>query len=339
LTAVGEEPQSLERIGFDPFFRAQLDGLDGGRAPARIAIAHGESYVAWTGAGIRKAILVGRRVASWQNAAERPQVGDWVTGTDSAPSGTLVIEHLLERRTCLVRRATGGRAEAQVIAANVDVVGIVSAFGGGEHEEQDRRLIHESQLRRYLAAVEQSRARPVLVVNKSDLSPNPDAVAETLARLFPGVAVVVTSVQSGVGVEPLRSSLSPGQTLALVGLSGVGKSTLVNALLGRVAQQVGSVRQRDARGRHTTSHRELFLTEAGTLLIDTPGMREMDLWELDRVAAFDDVAALAAACRFSDCRHVTEPACAVHVAVESGALSAERWNAYQQRQQPRRFRT
>jgi len=216
----------------------------------------------------------------------------------------------------------------------------VSAFGGGAHEAQDRRLIDEGQLRRYLAAVEQSRAKPVLVVNKSDLSPNPDAVAETLARLFPGVAVVVTSVQGGVGVEQLRSCLARGQTLALVGLSGVGKSTLVNALLGRVAQQVGSVRPRDARGRHTTSHRELFLTEAGTLLIDTPGMRELDLWQLDdEVAAFDDVVALAAACRFSDCRHLSEPACAVHAAVESGALSAERWNAYRQRQQPRRFRT
>lgn len=336
---MGEEPPSLERIGFGPFFEAQLDGVEGGRAPARIAIAHGESYVAWTGAGVRKAVLVGRRAASWQTPAERPQVGDWVAGTDSAASGTLVIEHLLERRTCLVRRATGARAEAQVIAANVDVVGIVSAFGGGKHEEQDRRLINESQLRRYLAAVEQSRAKPVLVVNKSDLSPNPGAVAETLARLFPGVAVVITSVQRGVGVGQLQSCLARGQTLALVGLSGVGKSTLVNALLGREAQQVGSVRQRDARGRHTTSHRELFLTEAGTLLIDTPGMREMDPWELDDVAAFDDVVALAAACRFSDCRHVTEPACAVHAAVEDGALSAERLNAYRQRQQPGRFRT
>jgi ribosome biogenesis GTPase len=338
LTAVGEEPESLERIGFDPFFQAQLDGLEGGRAPARIAIAHGESYIAWTGAGVRKAVLVGRRAASWQTAAERPQVGDWVAGTDSASSGTLVIEHLLERRTCLVRRATGARAEAQVIAANVDVVGIVSAFGGGKHEDQDRSLINEGQLRRYLAAVEQSRAKPVLVVNKSDLSPNPGAVAETLARLFPGVAVVVTSVQRGVGVAQLQSFLARGQTLALVGLSGVGKSTLVNALLGREAQQVGSVRQRDARGRHTTSHRELFLTAAGTLLLDTPGMREMDLWALDDVAAFDDVVALAATCRFSDCRHVTEPACAVHAAVESGALSPERWDAYRQRQQPGRFR-
>ena len=275
---LSEATSNLERIGFDPFFAAQLGELDGGLVPARIAIAHGESYIAWTRAGVRKAILVGRGGASWQTPADRPQVGDWVTGTDSAASGALIIEHLLERRTCLVRRAAGGRAEAQIIAANADIVGIVVAFDSSKHEEPDRHLINENQLRRYLAAVEQSGAKPVLIVNKSDLSADPTSVAETLTRLFPGAPFVFTSAQRGAaGAERLRPWLGRGQTLALVGMSGVGKSTLVNALLGRVAQQVGHVRQRDARGRHTTSHRELFLMETGALLIDTPGMREMDL--------------------------------------------------------------
>jgi ribosome biogenesis GTPase / thiamine phosphate phosphatase len=324
---------SLEAIGFYPFFEAQLDGLDGGLVPARIAIAHGESYVSWTRDGIRKAVLSGRRLGSWQLSVDRPQVGDWVTGTYSDAAGALVIEHLLERRTCLVRRAAGERAEAQVIASNVDVVGIVSAFGEGKDEARERRLINEGRLRRYLAAVEQSGAAPILIVNKSDLSAEPEDIAGTLTRLFPGVPVVLLSAQRDLGIERLRPFIRAGQTLALVGMSGVGKSTLVNALLGRLAQEVGEVRKGDARGRHTTTHRELFVTESGALLIDTPGMRELGLWEVDDVTSFDDVVALATTCRFSDCRHMTEPGCAIRPALESGELSAERWTSYGQQQQ------
>ncbi|MEA2701210.1 MAG: ribosome biosis GTPase / thiamine phosphate phosphatase [Myxococcales bacterium] len=324
---------SLSSIGFDPFFEAQLGALDGGLVPARIAIAHGESYVSWTRDGVRKAVLSGRRLATWRIAADRPQVGDWVTGTYSDTTGALIIEHLLARRTCLIRRAAGERAEAQIIASNVDVVGIVSAFGDGQDDARDRRLINEGRLRRYLAAVEQSRASPLLIVNKSDLSAKPDEVADGLARLFPGVPIVLMSGQQGLGIERLQPWVRPGQTLALVGMSGVGKSTLVNALLGRDAQDVGAVRESDARGRHTTTHRELFLTESGALLIDTPGMREMGLWEIDDVTSFDDVVALTTACRFTDCRHQTEPGCAIRAALESGALTAERWSSYQQQQQ------
>jgi ribosome biogenesis GTPase len=331
-------PPSLEAIGFTPFFEAQLAALDGGREPARIAIAHGESYVSWTRDGVRKAMLSGRNLAAWKTAAERPAVGDWVTGTYSESAGGLVIEHLLARRTCLVRRAAGERDEAQVIASNVDVVGIVSAFGDGRDVARDRRLINDERLGRYLAAVGQSGAAPVFIVNKSDLTATPETVTDTLGRLFPGVPIVLTSGLDdgdgdGRGLDGLAAFVRPGQTLVLVGMSGVGKSTLVNALLGRAAQQVGEVRASDARGRHTTTHRELFLTASGALLLDTPGMRELGLWEVEEVTSFDDVTDLETSCRFSDCRHDTEPGCAIRAALENGALSAERWTHYGQQKQ------
>lgn len=324
---------SLEAIGFTPFFEAQLDALDGGREPARIAIAHGESYISWTRDGVRKAMLSGRNLAAWKTAAERPAVGDWVTGTYSESAGGLVIEHLLARRTCLVRRAAGERDEAQVIASNVDVVGIVSAFGDGRDVARDRRLINDERLGRYLAAVGQSGAAPVFIVNKADLTAAPETVTDTLGRLFPGVPIVLTSGQDGRGLDGLAPFVRPGQTLVLVGMSGVGKSTLVNALLGRAAQLVGEVRASDARGRHTTTHRELFVTASGALLLDTPGMRELGLWEVEEVTSFDDVTSLETSCRFSDCRHHTEPGCAIRAALENGDLSAERWAHYGQQKQ------
>lgn len=268
----------LKRIGFGPFFEAQLAQLEPGLVPARIAIAHGESYVAWTAAGVGKALIVGRRLTTWQTTADRPQVGDWVAGAYSTELQALLIEHRLERQTCLVRQAAAERPELQIIAANIDVVGIVSALGDGNDPRRDLRLINENRLRRYLGAVAQSRARPLLIVNKSDLSPDPTAVATALAGSFPDVPVVVLSGQQGVGMERLEPWLGRGQTLVLVGMSGVGKSTLVNTLMGRAAQRVGAVRASDAKGRHTTTHRELVVLPNGALLIDTPGMREMALW-------------------------------------------------------------
>ena len=280
LTGVSSDGghDELERIGFGPFFQSQLAQLSPGLVPARIAIAHGESYVAWTATGAGKALITGRRLATWPTAAERPCVGDWVAGVRSPELQALLIEHRFERQTCLVRQAAAERPELQVIAANVDVVGIVCALGEGNDPDRDLRLINESRLSRYLGAVAQSRARPLIIVNKSDLSREPAAVPAALAASFPDVPVVFMSGQQGVGMEQLEPWLGRGQTLVLVGVSGVGKSTLVNTLLGRTAQRVGAVRASDARGRHTTTHRELVLLPNGALLIDTPGMREMALW-------------------------------------------------------------
>ena len=275
---MSETGHGLERIGFGPFFAEQVASLDAGLVPARIAIAHGESYVAWTDAGVCKAMSVGRRLAEWQTPSDRPCVGDWVVGARSAELGALLIERRLERRTCLVRQAAADRADLQVIAANVDVVGIVSALGDGEDAKQERWLVNEDRLRRYLTAVEHSGARPLLVLNKSDLHRDPGAVAARLGEAFPGVPIVALSGAAQTGLEGLGPWLGAGETLVLVGMSGVGKSTLVNAQLRRHAQRVTAVPDSDDRGRHTTTHRELFAMSGGAFLIDTPGMREMTLW-------------------------------------------------------------
>jgi ribosome biogenesis GTPase len=329
---------TLEAIGFDSQFESQVAALGGDLVPARIAIAHGESYIAWTERGSCKAVLAGSR-AGWKDAIDRPQVGDWVAGNFSESLDAFLIAHLLERRTCLLRQASGKRPEPQVIAANVDVVGIVSAFGEGK-SARERRLINEPRVRRYLAIAEQSRAQPILIVNKVDLTTDPQAVTDPFAQTFPGIPVVLTSALTGLGLDGLGPWLPPGKTLALIGMSGVGKSTLVNALVGRATQRTGEVRESDARGRHTTTHRELIVMKSGALLIDTPGMRELGVWETEGDGGgptagsdFDDVIALAASCRFGDCRHMTEPGCAIHEALATGRLSAERWASYQKQGQ------
>jgi ribosome biogenesis GTPase len=326
-----EAGSTLEAIGYDAHFQSRLAALEGVFVPARIAIAHGESYIAWTGSGSCKAVLVGKQVARWEKAVDRPQVGDWVAATLSESGDSLLIEHLLERRTCLMRQASGGRAVAQVIAANVDVVGIVVALGEGK-SARGGRLINEPQLQRYLAAVGQSRAQALLIVNKSDLSSDPAVITEPLGRRFPGVPVVLISAKNALGLDGLAPFLPPGRTLGLVGMSGVGKSTLVNALVGRAALRTGGVRESDARGRHTTTHRELVRMESGALLIDTPGMRELGLWEAEAPGGFEDVLAIAAGCRFGDCRHATEPGCAIGAALADGSLSPERWAGYRSQQ-------
>ncbi len=280
----GEHP--LRDIGFDAHFEAALTAVGGDLIPARIAIAHGESYVAWTADGVKTAVIVGSRSHVWQTPAERPQVGDWIAGRQPDASGPLFIEQLLTRKTCLMRRAAGERMEAQVIASNIDVVGVVSALDTNMSGARAQRLINETRLERYLVAVNQSGAKPLLIVNKCDLREDAAELLTKLRETFPDVSLLMTSGANAEGLDSILSHLAPSETLVLVGMSGVGKSTLVNALLGRQTQLVQAVRAGDARGRHTTTHRELFKLPSGALLIDTPGMRELGVWDPQGATAF-----------------------------------------------------
>ncbi len=314
------EPSSL---GFGPFFVSQLESGDGGdTVPARIAAEHRGAYEVWSRAGASPARLAGRLRRELEGRA-LPGVGDWVilAGAPRADE-PVVIERVLERRTLFTRGAAGRAARVQVVAANVDLVFVVCGL------DEDFNL---RRLERYLARVGASGAEPVAILSKADLCADvADRVAE-LERRVGGVPVLVTSALGREGLEAVRARVPAGATVALVGSSGAGKSTLVNALLGEERLPTGPIRASDGRGRHVTTHRQLVLLPGGGLLLDTPGMRELALSDEDGLdLAFADLTALAARCRYRDCRHEAEPGCAVRAAVESGALDPEQVEHHQQ---------
>jgi ribosome biogenesis GTPase / thiamine phosphate phosphatase len=307
---------TLAALGFDEFFAAQRDALPAEWVPARIA-AEGQSSFHLAGCRAPLGDLAGRLLSS-RHKIERPVVGDWVAVLDGAERAA--IQHLFERRTALVRRAAGTQTEVQVVVANVDVFFVVTATD---------RDFNARRLERYVAAVWNSGASPVIVLNKIDLAEDAEALLETIDSVAIGVPVVRASARSGEGLEALRAYIGPGKTVGFVGSSGVGKSSLANRLLGRAAQAVGDLRS-DERGRHTTTARQLILVPEGGVLIDTPGMRELGLLEDagGLATSFADVLEFAARCRFRDCAHAGEPGCAVAAAIESGELPAPRFQSY-----------
>jgi ribosome biogenesis GTPase len=257
-----------------------------------------------------------------------PVAGDWVAASEH-PGGAL-IHAVLPRATAFVRRAANTSHQAQVVAANVDVALLVASLNA------DFNL---RRLERYLAAAWRSGARPVIVLTKSDLCLDLEAmVAEAEAAAF-GEPVIAVSALTGEGLPALAAHLAPGQTAALLGSSGVGKSTLVNALCGEAAMATQAIREADARGRHTTTHRELIRLPGGALLLDTPGMRELGLWEAEEAvgALFEDVEQIAGACKYGDCSHRSEPGCAVRAALEAGELDSGRWASWKKLQKELAF--
>jgi ribosome biogenesis GTPase / thiamine phosphate phosphatase len=247
-------------------------------------------------------------------------VGDWVAVRPDGPDGLYEVAALAERRSAFTRRAAGGTTEEQVVAANVDVVLIVVSLAA---------KLSPRRTERYLALAWQSGATPVVVLSKADLCDDlPLAVASVEAVAF-GVPVVPVSAVTGEGLDELRAHVAPGRTVAFLGLSGVGKSTLVNTLAGSEVLRVQDVRG-DGKGRHTTTHRELVVLPQGGVLLDTPGMRGLLLWDASEGVeqAFGDVEEVAAQCRFADCGHETEPGCAVRAALRDGRLSHTRYDSW-----------
>ncbi len=266
-----------------------------------------------------RARVAGKLVYRFTAAADFPVVGDRVTlGLPQDVPGDAVILEVLPRRSLLLRTAAGPKKYSQPIAANLDVLFICTSLN---QELRQRRL------ERYLSAARGAGGAPVIVLTKADLCADAQERREQVERDNPGVEILCCSARNGADVEQVRARIGGGQA-AFVGSSGVGKSTLLNALIGEEALRTSAVREDDARGRHTTTHRQLVRLPGGGAVIDTPGMREFALDESDVEGAFEDIEALAASCRFANCAHGQEPGCAVRRAVESGAIERGRYENY-----------
>ena len=313
---------TLAELGWDESFADAFEPYEKiGLIPARVVARHHGPCELLAEEGPLGGLPAGRLAED-----ELPVAGDWVAARPLPGERKALIEAVLPRRSAFTRKEAWRRTAAQVVAANVDVVFLVSAFGLD---------LNPRRIERYLTASWESGATPVIVLNKADTSADPAGDAAPVEAVAMGVPVHHVSAATGEGLELLEAHLGLGRTAALLGSSGVGKSTLVNRLAGRAVMDTGGVRLDDERGRHTTTHRELVpLPDGRGLLLDTPGMRELQLWADEEAldATFAEVTALAAECRFADCSHVREPGCAVRAALDSGVLAEERWESYRKLQ-------
>jgi ribosome biogenesis GTPase len=289
--------------------------------PARVVIEFNYLYRVALAGGELEAVLAGRLKHRATSRGELPAVGDWVVLRKRPDEDRGAIVAVLPRRSRFSRRMAGNVTDEQVVAANVDVIFIVMSL------DADFSL---RRLERYLLLARESGAAPVVLLTKPDVCDDvPAHVAEVVA-VTGDVPVHVASPKLNQGIDQVASYLIAGRTGALLGSSGVGKSSIINRLIGEDVRKTRDVREADSKGRHTTMHRELVVLPNGGLVIDTPGMRELQLWEVGEAVGetFDDVEALAAGCRFTDCRHRDEPRCAVKAAVSDGRLSADRLESY-----------
>jgi ribosome biogenesis GTPase / thiamine phosphate phosphatase len=303
----------LDELGWNDELSEQLEP---GLVPGRVAAAHRGAFDIWTAADAVRVSLPGKLVHDGIDVA----VGDWVGLEES------LIRQVLPRHSAIVRNSAGLATSAQTLAANVDVAFVVSSFGP---DLEPRRI------ERYLVTIWESGATPEIVLTKADRTEDPWEIAAEVEAVALGVPVHVVSALTGQGCDALRARLTGGTTAVLLGSSGVGKSTLVNRWLGEERMATKETREDDDEGQHTTSHRQLLQLPGGGLVIDTPGLRELQLWDVGTAgldATFSDVEELAADCRFGDCSHEHEPGCAVLAAVESGALPAERFQSWRKLQ-------
>jgi ribosome biogenesis GTPase / thiamine phosphate phosphatase len=317
---------TLDDLGWDDQLATEFEPHDAaGLTPGRVVVQHRGVYVVQTEDGELRANAAGRLSHEAAGAGDLPAVGDWVAVAARPEEGAATIQAVLPRRTTFSRKVAWNAAEEQVLAANIDVVFLLTSL----NEDLNLR-----RLERYLTLAWESGARPVVVLTKTDLAADVALQVLEVEEVAFGVPVHAISSLTGDGLDVIRSYLEPGRTIALLGSSGVGKSTLVNTLAGREVLAVREIRESDGEGRHTTTHRQLVLLPGGGLVLDTPGMRELQLWEsADGLGeAFADVEELAANCRFNDCAHRSEPGCAVQAALDDGTLDFGRWTSYQKLQ-------
>jgi ribosome biogenesis GTPase len=312
----------LHALGWNSFFESHWNAEPrAGLVPARVTEEHRDAYRVVGDMGEMAAEITGHLRHIAKDRSELPAVGDWVAVDVIDAEGKAVIERVLPRRTKLSRKEAGTRMAEQILVTNVDTVFLMMSLNAD---------LNPRRIERYLGAVWESGALPVVVLSKADLCPDPSIAVSEIGAAAPGVEIHVVSATAGIGVEALGRYFGPGHTAVLLGSSGVGKSTLINCLVNAEVQKTLEVRSGDDRGRHATTYRRLFPLPTGGVLIDTPGMREFQIWEsagLD--SAFGEIGVLAESCRFRDCTHQSEPGCSVKQAIADGELEPERLSSFQ----------
>jgi ribosome biogenesis GTPase len=308
---------NLESLGWDSYFEEAFKEFPENYRPGRILARYKNSYRLLT----TKGEVIGTISGKLHHKKRYPAVGDWVMVSHWSEGKKVTIEDILPRKTKVSRKSPGKRFEEQVIVANVDSIFIVTSLN---------RDFNLKRIERYLAIVHESGAKPVIILNKADLCNDIPMKQEQVEALSSDVPIHVVSALDKDGIDELLPYLEIGTTVALLGSSGVGKSTLINAITGEDTLRVQDVRETDDRGRHTTTHRELHMLKNGGMVIDNPGMREIQLLNVNEglKGTFSNIEELAALCKFKDCKHVTEPKCAVKKAVEDGTLPRERLESY-----------
>jgi ribosome biogenesis GTPase len=308
---------ALDELGWDDGWSSALEQLqEDNLTAARVAAQHRGAYVVWTADGELRVRAAGRLYYEHEIGEPIPAVGDWVGVQETT------ITSILPRRSAFVRKRAGLGSDEQVLAANVDTAFLLAGL------DDDFSL---RRLERYITTAWESGAAPVVVLTKADLCDDVAGAMLQVESVAIGVPMYPISNVTGVGIAELESQLRPASTVVLLGSSGVGKSTLLNRLAGSELMRTAEIAA-DGTGRHTTTHRELVQLPGGALVIDTPGLRELQFWDGDVNAAFEDIEALASDCRFRDCAHAHEPGCAVLAAVDNGTLALERlrsWRKFQ----------
>lgn len=321
----------LTTFGWDDFFEANFMTYAGcGYTSGRVALEHKNLFRVYTQHGEVPAEISGKLRHESVNRRDLPAVGDWVVIRSQPEGGRVMIHAVLPRRSSFVRKAAGSRTEEQIAGANIDTVMLLTSLN------QDFSL---RRLERYLIIAWKSGANPIIILSKSDLCNRVADRINEVQAVARGVPIHAISVVTGRGFDDIAQYFKPGQTVALLGSSGVGKSTLINHLTGIDHLKVQTVREDDDRGRHTTTHRELILLPAGGLVLDTPGMRELQLWDGDESLqlVFEDIEALAGKCFFTDCRHQDEPRCAVREALGAGTIDTGRYESYEKLQKELKY--